>query len=215
MSELYASALHLDRHAIKALKMTDSYSLHRVVYSLFSDVRDEAQKCSDTPSGIVYADQGGDFYGRKVLIVSDRQPMPQIEGQYGHVISKAIAPSFLTHPRYHFKVQVNPVKKDKYTGQRVAIRSRAAIATWFMQRAIGSWGFDVDPHSLQIDAIEVLQFNDKAGHQITLGKAHIQGQLQVTDTQQFHHSFKNGIGKGRAFGCGLLQIVPVIDNPFA
>lgn len=215
MSELYASALHLDRTAVKALKITDMYSLHRVVYSLFPDVRSEHEKQSHIQSGIVYADQGGDFHGRKVLMVSDRQPATHVDGQYGEVISKLIADSFLSYPRYRFKVQVNPVRKEKQTGKRVAVTGRADIAQWFLHRASTSWGFDVDPQTLQIDTIDVQQFNDKEGRKITLGKAHIQGMLTVSDQQQFRNSFKNGIGKGRAFGCGLLQIVPVIDNPFA
>ncbi|MDO6748885.1 type I-E CRISPR-associated protein Cas6/Cse3/CasE, partial [Gilvimarinus sp. 1_MG-2023] len=95
MTELYASALHLDRKAVKALKITDPYSLHRVVYSLFPDIRTEAEKHSHIQSGIVYADQGGDFHGRKVLMVSDRPPMERVDGQYGDVISKPIAASFL------------------------------------------------------------------------------------------------------------------------
>lgn len=215
MAELFASALHLDRAAVKALKMTDTYSLHRIVYSLFADVRTETEKNSHIQSGIVYADQGGDFHGRKVLIVSDRQPAAQVEGRYGEVISKPISDSFLAHARYRFKVQVNPVRKDKQSGKRVAVKGRTDTAQWFLQRAASSWGFEVDPQTLQVDAIEVLQFQDKAGRNVTLGKAHIQGLLTVTDPQQFHDSFKKGIGKGRAFGCGLLQIVPIIDTPFS
>ncbi|CAI1840459.1 MULTISPECIES: type I-E CRISPR-associated protein Cas6/Cse3/CasE [Serratia] len=214
MTELFASALHLDRAAVKALKMTDAYSLHRVVYSLFTDERTEAEKQSHIASGIVYADQGGDFYSRKVLIVSDRQPATQVDGQYGKVISKPISDAFLANSNYRFKVQVNPVRKDKQSGKRVAVKGRSDIAQWFLQRAANSWGFEVAPQTLQVDSIEVLQFQDKVGRQVTLGKAHIQGQFTVTNLQQFHNSFKHGIGKGRAFGCGLLQIVPIIDNPF-
>lgn len=215
MSELFASALHLDRAAVKALRMTDAYSLHRVVYSLFTDLRSEAEKQRDTPSGIVFADQGGDVHGRKVLIVSNRLPLERVEGQYGTVLSKPVSTSFLNYPRYRFNVQVNPVRKDKQSGKRIAVKGRADIAQWFLQRAPQSWGFEVDPQTLQVDAIEVLQFPDKAGREVTLGKAHLQGQLTVIDPQRFQSSFKNGIGKGRAFGCGLLQIVPIIDNPFA
>lgn len=215
MSDLYASALHLDRKAVKALKITDPYSLHRVVYSLFPDVRTDAQKHSHMQSGIVYADQGGDFHGRKVLLVSDRPPMTQVDNLYGQVISKPIAETFLTFSRYRFKVQVNPVRKNKQTGKRIAVKGRSDIANWFIQRAMSSWGFEVDHQTLQVDAIDVLKFNDKSNRKVTIGKAHIQGQLTVTDLKQFHNSFKNGIGKGRAFGCGLLQIVPMIDNPLA
>lgn len=215
MTELFASALHLDREAVKGLKMTDAYSLHRVVYSLFSDERSETEKHSHIPSGIVYADQGGDFHHRKVLIVSNRLPGTQVDGQYGQVLTTPISEAFLSHYRYRFRVQINPVRKDRKSGKRVAVKGRDAIAEWFLQRAKTSWGFEVAPQTLQIDAIEVLRFGDKAGRPVTLGKAHVQGELTVTDLLQFHHSFRNGIGKGRAFGCGLLQIVPVVDNLFA
>ena len=95
------------------------------------------------------------------------------------------------------------------------MKGRADIAQWFIQRAASRWGFEVDAPSLQVDAVEVLQFKDKAGRQVTLGKATVLGFLTVTDQQQFRHSFHHGIGKGRAFGCGLLQIVPVVDALFS
>ena len=236
MTELYVSALHLDRKAIKALKITDPYSLHRVVYSLFEDVRSEADKHSHIQSGIVYADQGGEFDGyqpiRKVLMISDRPPAEQVKDEqgnlHGEVMCKSLAEEFLSHSRYQFKVQVNPVRKDKQTGKRMAIKGREATRQWFIDRAPKSWGFEVaekvvkrpeqDPFTeslVQVDTIEVLQFGGKDQSPITIGKAHIQGTLTVTDPEQFKQSFKNGIGKGRAFGCGLLQIVPVLYNPFA
>ncbi|NOU14960.1 MAG: hypothetical protein HOO92_13515, partial [Methylococcaceae bacterium] len=41
---MHASVLRLSRSDVKALKITDAYSLHRVVYDLFDDVRSEQQK---------------------------------------------------------------------------------------------------------------------------------------------------------------------------
>jgi CRISPR system Cascade subunit CasE len=57
-----------------------------------------------------------------------------------------------------------------------------------------------------------MQFNKK-GNQVTLGSATLQGGLTVIDREKFKHSFCQGIGRGRAFGFGLLQIVPN-SNPF-
>lgn len=215
MTELYASVLHLDRKAVKALKITDAYSLHRVVYSLFADVRNEQEKNSHIPSGILYADQGGDFQGRKILLLSDRRPAARVGDEFGQVLTKPLPPDFLGYEHYRFKVQINPVRQDHRTGKRVAVKGREAIAKWFADRAEKSWGFQADSAHLQVDAIEVLQFNNKNGHPVTLGKAHLQGTLTVTDPQVFQTRFRQGIGKGRAFGCGLLQLVPVIDSPFA
>jgi CRISPR system Cascade subunit CasE len=211
---MIASVLHLDRHAVKELRITDAYSLHRVVYSLYEDVRDEEQKQASTASGILYADQGGDVRGRKILMLANREPMDAVEGQHGEVLSKPIPDDFLEHDRYRFKVIVNPTRRDSASRKLVAVKGREDIAQWFIERSSNSWGFEVSPQSLQIDKIEVLQFKDKHQRNITIGQAHVQGMLRITDKAQFANSFTQGVGRARAYGCGLLQIVPVIENPF-
>lgn len=212
---LTASVLQLDRTAVQALRVTDAYSLHRVVYSLFDDVRSDAEKAASHASGILYADQGGDFQHRTILLLSDRPPAPHIDGRYGTVRSRPIAEDFLAHPRYRFKVIVNPTRRDSASGKLLPVKGREAVAQWFLQRGAQSWGFEASPEHLQIDKLQVLQFKDKAQRPVTLAQAHVQGQLIVTDRVQFQHSFSHGIGRGRAFGCGLLQIVPFVDHPFA
>lgn len=205
---LIASVLHLDRQAIKALRITDPYSLHRVVYSLYDDVRSPDAKRGSEPSGILYADQGGDFLHRKIALLADRAPAACVHGRYGRVYSKPIPEGFLGHARYRFKVMINPTRRDSSTGKLVPVKGRVEIAQWFSERAT-KWGFQLSQDHLQVDAIDVLQFRDKAQRQITMARAHIQGILEVTDRQSFCNSFQRGIGRGRAFGCGLLQIVPL------
>lgn len=212
---LIASVLHLDRAAIKALRVTDPYSLHRVVYGLYPDVRDGGAKASSQPSGILHADQGGGFHGRKILLLADRAPAECAEGGHGHVRSQPIPDGFVDHANYRFKVIVNPTRRDSASGKLLPVKGRDAVATWFSERGPTSWGFQISPDHLQIERIEVLQFKDKTQRPVTLAQAHVQGQLRVTDPEQFQKSFAHGIGRGRSFGCGLLQIVPLIDNPFA
>ena len=60
--------------------------------------------------------------------------------------------------------------------------------------------------------MDVLQFAGKSKHLITISRAVIQGVLKVTDKERFRQSFAAGLGRGRAFGCGLLQIVPQINS---
>lgn len=214
---LIASVLHLDRAAVKALRITDAYSLHRVVYSLYEDRRDAAAKAASHSSGILFADQGGDFHGRKILLLANRAPADQAscpEGNYGQVQSRPIGPDFLQHEHYGFKVCVNPTRRDSASGKLLPVRGREAVAQWFIERASQSWGFSVSAEHLQVDRLQVLQFADKAQRQVTLAQAHIQGRLRVTDRERFCRGFTQGIGRGRAFGCGLLQIVPLSANPF-
>lgn len=212
---MIASVLHLDRRAVKALQITDAYSLHRIVYSLYEDIRDPAQKEASTASGILYADQGGDIRGRKILMLANREPMSAVDGQHGEVLSKPIPDDFLDYGYYRFKVIVNPTRRDSASRKLVPVRGRDAVAQWFTERSEASWGFSLNSENLQVDKINVLQFKDKRQRQVTIGQAHIQGMLRITDKEQFSRSFTQGIGRARAFGCGLLQIVPVIDDPFA
>jgi len=69
------------------------------------------------------------------------------------------------------------------------------------------WGFAVHESSLLVADMAVDAFH-KGGGLVTLGKATLTGSLHVTDREAFIASVSNGIGKGRAFGCGLLQIIP-------
>lgn len=211
---MFASVLRLDRTAVKALRITDAYSLHRVVYSLYDDVRDAASKVNSSSSGILYADEGGDHRTRRILMLADRAPESAVDGQYGEVHSKPIPEGFLQHDHYRFKVVVNPTRRHSGSRKLIPVRGREAIADWFLQRADESWGFHASTEQLQVGEINVLQFAAKQQRSVTIAQAHVQGMLSVHDRTQFRNSFVRGVGRARAYGCGLLQIVPVIENPF-
>lgn len=208
---LFASVLHLSRQDCQALRLTDPYSLHRVVYSLFPDVRSEADKQASETSGIQFADLGGDVRGRKVMLLSDRPPAANVDGQYGEVNSRPLPPAFLAQRLYRFRIVINPTRRDNASKKLLPVKGREAIADWFMARAESSWGFVVDPHTLQVERVDVLRFKEKAQREVTLAQAHLSGVLRVTDSDTFHQSVARGIGRGRAFGCGLLQIVPMTE----
>ncbi|WGL99773.1 type I-E CRISPR-associated protein Cas6/Cse3/CasE (plasmid) [Arsenophonus sp. aPb] len=202
----YISVLRLDRAAIKALKITDLYSLHRVVYGLFEDVRSQEAKQSSESSGIQWVDKGGDHQYRQLLILSDRLPQ---QVNHGIIETKLIPPDFLLHQHYRFTITVSPTRRSNQSKKIFPIKGREAIAAWFIERATKNWGFSVDPIHLQVAAINVQQFQDKAQRLVTLQQATLSGNLSVIDQDSFHSSFSKGLGRGRSFGCGLLQIVPV------
>ncbi len=208
---MIAGMLNLDRRAVKALRITDPYSLHRVVYSLFDDVREERDKRLSRSSGILFADQGGDSRGRRVLLLADRKPASIVDGKYGEVESRPVPEGYLDNEHYRFKVIVNPTRRDSASRKLVPVSGRDAVAKWFGERAAPLWGFAVPLNQLQVDKIEVLRFKDKSGNPVTISQAHVQGQLRVIDNHMFQESFKRGIGRGRSFGCGLMQVVPIIN----
>lgn len=210
---LVASVLHLDTRAINALKVTDPYSIHRVVYSLYEDIRGSDAKKKHDSAGILFADQGGDLRGRKILMLANREPATHVSGKYGKVQSKLIPETFLDHSHFQFSVLINPVKRDDHSKKLVPIVGRSEIKDWFTSRTENSWGFEVEPQYLQIQKTDVLNFNGKGGHRVTINRAHITGCLKVTDKPRFSNSFRAGLGRAKAFGCGLLQIIPLLNGP--
>ncbi|MGL5038879.1 MAG: type I-E CRISPR-associated protein Cas6/Cse3/CasE [Aeromonas sp.] len=207
---LYASVLRLDRAAVKALRVTDLYSLHRVVYALFDDVRSEAQKQASESSGIQWVDKGGNHLYRQILLLSDRPPQA---GEYGEVETRLLPDDFLSHRHYRFTVTLSPTRRDNQSRQLKPVKGREAMTSWFIERASQNWGFAVDPSHLQVEGVQVAQFKGKAERAITLQQATLSGYLTVTDPERFALSVASGLGRGRAFGCGLLQVVPLIEQP--
>lgn len=202
----YASVLRLSRADISILGIKDAYALHKVVYGLFEHTRSDAEKETSISSGIIYADKGGDFNMRQILMLSNRKPHQT--PQFGKVQTRIVHPDFLAHERYAFEVTLNPGKRDQRTGKVVPVRGREVIEQWFKTRAPKSWGFSVNPQNLQTGQISVQTF-EKSGNAITHGSATLKGELNVIDKDRFTKSFTQGIGRGRAFGFGLLQIVPL------
>jgi len=205
-AQAYASVLRLSRADMNILGVKDAYALHKIVYGLFEDTRSNAEKQASIRNGIVYADKGGDFNTRQILMLSDRKPHQT--PQFGEVHTRIVHADFLAHKRYAFEVTLNPGKRDQRTGKVVPVRGREAIEQWFKARAPKSWGFSVNAENLQTVQLSVQTF-EKAGSAITHGSATLKGELTVIDKDRFARSFTQGIGRGRAFGFGLLQIVPL------
>jgi CRISPR system Cascade subunit CasE len=203
----YASVLRLSREDVKVLKITDAYSLHKQIYGLFEDVRSHDDKINSESSGILWADKGGDFHSRQVLMLSTRKPHQT--PQFGEVESRIIKPNFVQQDHYGFEIILNPTKRNNQTGKLEAIRKRDDIALWAIERAHKSWGFEILPDHLQVTINPTLQFV-KNGQTVTHSSAHLKGELKVTDRTAFIDSFLHGIGRGKTFGFGLLQIVPLI-----
>jgi CRISPR system Cascade subunit CasE len=211
---MIATILTLSRKDVNALRITDDYSLHRVVYSLFEDVRSEAEKRSSVPSGFLFADKGGDAKGRQILILSDRPPL---QPAHGELVSRPVPDEFLQHRFYKFEVTLNPTRKEpKSEGRKnsrcIPIKTREEVAAWFGGKSLASWGFSVDPARLDVRMLPVMQFSKQGDRPVTHGAASVSGMLRVENRDLFIESFRKGIGRGRAFGFGLLQIEPLKDD---
>lgn len=198
---MIASELRLNRADYKALEIKDAYRLHKIVYSLFP-------KQDDRHRDFLYADKGGDWNCRRILMLSERRPETP---EFGEIESKDIPESFLRWDNYGFEVTVNPTHRNGPSQKTTPIKGRENLHNWFIQKA-PAWGFDVKPDSLQASNIGVVSFDRDKGRTQTHGTATFIGKLKVIDREAFINSFKHGIGRAKGFGFGLLQVVPIQKN---
>lgn len=120
--------------------------------------------------------------------------------------------------RWQFRLRANPVHSVKETvgsqAQEPAKRGKVfAHVTvkqqeqWLLARA-EKYGFKLPEGSFQVVQQEVRQFR-RQGKPVTLGIATFEGILEVIDSALFLEAMVSGIGRAKAYGCGLLTIARV------
>lgn len=81
-----------------------------------------------------------------------------------------------------------------------------ACTDWLTGRA-GQYGFALDQSTVSVAAYE--QHGGKRG-QLRFSTVDLSGELVVTDAERFVGALANGIGRAKAFGCGLLLVRPAM-----
>lgn len=100
---------------------------------------------------------------------------------------------------------------------RVAHRTVQHQLQWFVDRTVperATWGFALVPGesgpNVRITARRHLRFRKPSGGApVSIDAVTYEGLLTVTDREVFLRSLTSGIGKAKAYGCGLLTLAPV------
>lgn len=200
MPEMYVSLLSLDAADCAWLELKDLYSAHRVICSLFGF--HDQEKAGSEPSGIQWRSVAGTGGKMQFLILSDRRP---VEPKFGRLNVKALPEDYFDQGCYHFSVRVNPTKRS--WGKLLPLKTNEEIQAWFARKGGGS-GFEVNSEQIAINGRRVSRFKKGSGTAV-LFQVDLSGTLKVTDKELFFKTFCKGIGRGRAFGCGLMQITPI------
>ena len=192
----YLTKLFLDAAALRKGNIRNDYSIHRLVYSLFPLEQERSR--------FLYADKGSVRGGRLLLVLSEKEPnVPEYVTSATTIISE----NFFRFSDYRFEIDLNPVKKEKESGKRRAVTGQLDLLNWFIAHS-EKWGFQADARSLEVSIKPVRQFS-KDGTVCTFNNAFFRGRLHVTDQEKFRESFFAGLGHGKAFGFGLLQLRPI------
>lgn len=158
--------------------------------------------------------------GWQLLLLSSWQPQrpdwcPDHPQNWG---VRPLTDSFLAHPRYHFSLRANPVRRrvirDPKTGERKKHNKREPITNaselddWLRRQATAH-GFELIV-SPRIDRIEPLSFRrEKDSRDGIHHLVDFSGVLRPTDSEAFHKALASGIGPAKAFGFGMLCLSPL------
>lgn len=184
---------------------------HRLLWTLFADDADRSRDF------LWREDREGEF-----LVLSAREPVPT--DLFSRVETKPYAPQILSGDRLFFSLRANatrskkggkrvdvvmdalyPVPKDERAARRMEIAEREGSA-WLGRQGERN-GFMARHCTVTDYSIHALpSHRGPRDRQPQFGILDLQGEIEINNPDVFLHGLTNGLGRAKAFGCGLMLI---------
>lgn len=113
---------------------------------------------------------------------------------------------------WNFRLVANPTRSCKDPKDPKARGTVTAHSTvkyqkaWLMERA-EKHGFALDEDSFDVTHIKWHHFAKKHTHPVALLTVTYEGNLRVTDPEAFRELLCSGIGRGKAYGLGMMTVI--------
>lgn len=227
---LYESRVALEPHNLPALRSIMSpharhggQFAHKMIWTLFPNTPDARRP----GLFLFYVEQENPF---TAIIRSRRPPVDGLGGVWRIEKVRPFDPQLVIGQRLRFRVRAVASHWQPLPGAKRGRREDVVVAAWrklaaaertpenleaTAQKACLDWlsrqgsrcGFGVSPSMV---ALRDYEWSSTPGNHsrrdIRFGAVIFEGVLTVTDTAAFHSVLANGLGNGRAFGNGLMQI---------
>jgi CRISPR system Cascade subunit CasE len=141
--------------------------------------------------------------GSKIYMLSELPPDPLPWGNWN---TKPIQPSFLQHRSYFFQLRANPVRRHENTAK--ALIDSIEVEKWFSER-LSKTGLKVIASEYSPPRAERLAKKNGKTQEITFNRVDATGVVEIVDRDLFVSKWPKGIGRGRAFGFGLMLLKPL------
>jgi len=211
--------------------LSDGQRLHRRVMSGFPDVGESARKTL----GVLFRVESGP-QGVTLLVQSQTAPewskLPDgylatdwfggqsavavtgLEGVLGRCVAKA---------EMRFRLRANPTRcidsksgpdGEKRRGKRVPLRREDSRLDWLRRKAEAA-GFEVVEVQGAAGVMDAMQREPtvvrgrRDSGLVTIEGVLFEGRLRVMEPEVFRAALLDGIGRGRAYGFGLLSVAPL------
>jgi len=158
---------------------------------------------------------------RYLLVLSEKQPDLDKLAYYG-VANTAASKSYNilldrleVGMKLRFRVTLNPVisiSTGKQSGKRGKVMPHVTIehqAKYLMDRSLKN-GFQLNENEFSITERSMEPLKKQKHHPVRLSKVSYEGLLTITDIELFKEALINGIGKKKAYGCGMMTVIPEV-----
>ncbi|MBD0670753.1 type I-E CRISPR-associated protein Cas6/Cse3/CasE [Streptomyces sp. CBMA156] len=187
--------------------------LHHRMMSLFPD-----HVADDEPRrrlGVLFRTEAT-AAGDRILLQSGQQPeLDRLPVGYGQAVSKPLTPLLdALRPGLHvrYRIAANPIRRpsratrELYRLKAVVPLQGTAADDWWARQAEAS-GLNLGTlHSSPLEAAKGNRRSDQ--RPVRHDRVLFEGTAVITDADRLRARLTDGIGKGKAYGCGLLSIAP-------
>ena len=162
-----------------------------------------------------------DRLGEKLYLLLLSEEMPDLSGVVEQFGTGAVPESRNYDPllaritpgsRWQFRLAANPTKSCKDAQKPAARGTVAAHCTtqyqkqWLLDRA-AKHGFALTEDSFTVTRVQRHHFAKRGTRPVSLLAVTYEGVLQVTDPEAFRNLLCQGMGRGKAYGLGLLTVM--------
>ncbi|MCM2387149.1 type I-E CRISPR-associated protein Cas6/Cse3/CasE [Streptomyces albipurpureus] len=159
-------------------------------------------------------------HGPQILLQSHLEPdSSRLPGSYGSVETRCLDALLLNLHKgmvVNYRCVANPVRKPGTTSREayglppvVALSGNAAVEWWERQsNASGLEALHINAHPLAAVRGHQGSKGPAAKQRIQHARTQFDGTARVLDVELLREKLATGIGRGKAYGCGLLSIAP-------
>lgn len=209
---MYFSRIELDMRKRSTMKAISSPSLfHGAIESSFEGERNRRLWRIDKLGGhtylLVLSEDKPDFFNFAKQFCSEKSECPWQTKSYDMLLDK-----IEDGTKWHFRLVANPTiskKTEKKSSERGKIYAHITPyyqKKWLLDRCENN-GFMVCEHDLYVTQSVWKRFYKNGNKLISFLSVTYEGMLSITDSKKFKACLQDGIGRGKAYGMGLLTVV--------
>lgn len=193
--------LYLSKCRLNTVRPANPYELHRMIWKLFPDRPD------DSRDFLFRIENYGKPGPQLIYLQSQVQPAPA-NGSLSVVDTKSFSPTLTEGQCLRFLVRANPTKRindpNKSTNQgkvRVPLIDEEEMKEWLQRQLRDA----ASVKEVIISRQDRIYFRKK-NHAGKLVAAVFQGVIRVNNPEVLLNKLRDGVGPGKAFGCGMLSL---------